>query len=1166
MSKQFAFIMFFFIVVNSAFASPPDLWKTAIRPDYAPIDAYVRQCGPSCGKTPEEVADKITATCASDIEKARAIFDWLAFNIGYDTTYRISSPEGAFKYRNSVCQGYAMLFCQMAEHVGLKADLIEGDAKNNLYYRPGSSRGQGGGHAWNIVSLDDRDIIIDPTWGAGYVDGGSFRRFFKSEWFDPHPAVAVFTHIPSSLTDELLEPLVSDALFDELPYIQPNLAYSGLDPCEIFSFFYEHPECDAPMCYYDFNQEVHRGLRLEKIPLASTLRSDTEYEFRYRPAGTSKLQISGSTERINEDGSISLFITGKSGSRISVGRANGGGIMLEYAVNNSPSTFSKRTVIPVAPPRAVRRPQPISVVLDFVRKGDSPTSGFFMSAIESAEEQWKKFERDDSFAKSFLHPDKALKKKYKFNPSWMPSTGFTIDQVVAYCNWKSAEEGLTPCYSLDENGAITCDLSASGYRVPTCDEWLYAATDGTGVIPENNEALAENAWFQWDSGGVVHTVGTRKPTANGIHDLFGNVPEICYDPESGTYVTTGGGAGDAYQDVKSMKKTPAGPDGILAGCIRVVRNAPTDADDLDKTGVDYLFGGNLDQDYAKALLWLTAAIDAGNVPAVNTLGYMYANGYGVAKDTEKALAYFRTAAEKSDINACYNVAYCLDNGIGTEPDKKEAFTWYGKAAEIGNPGAQYKLAEIYAKGETVGEDPVSAYNWMCKAAAAGNTDAMTELSGYYRNGYGTAKDEGKAFELFRKLAEKDSVFGMIQAADAYAAGKGTKQNWYSALRWYRDAEQKGSQYASAKIAECLYYGHGTKRDIDRAIETLTRLRDAGWTDSADLLARATAAQTWLASQPSIGKAMEDNMPDGADPAEYMKSFADMDAALKELSGKGLANPLLYNSLKPEDIQKKTVIPLQNAISGKPLAVYKKILLIITSADYSESSPQVKTVFHSDVLNSGNRAMNGERYRFDQTLFGYYDAIIPLRQDCVSKMLTTLAPLIGDGVQTDVLDLDVPLFSTIGQKNAAAPAYQTCLHDLWKAEIDKGLRPRLIWLGNATDKYQLSLNGLFPGDETQYAAKMNMFGTPFAMTGELSLGFRNGKLLVCMLSNAFMTGKAFRILLDESGVCQGTTTKAPTTVPDEKTHAAMRALKTGVTATIAKPGKVVMLYSVVRPKY
>lgn len=85
-----------------------------------------------------------------------------------------------------------------------------------------------------------------------------------------------------------------------------------------------------------------------------------------------------------------------------------------------------------------------------------------------------------------------------------------------------------------------------------------------------------------------------------------------------------------------------------------------------------------------------------------------------------------------------------------------------------------------------------------------------------------------------------------------------------------------------------------------------------------------------------------------------------------------------------------------------------------------------------------------------------------------------------------------------------------------------------------------------------------------MTGELSLGFRNGKLLACMLSYSFAPGKAFRVMLDESGVCQGTTTKAPTAVPDEKKLTDMRAMKSGALATIAKPGKVVMAYSVVRP--
>jgi TPR repeat protein len=1164
MSKLSSFILFFFIAAHSAFPLPPDLWKTAVRPDYAPIDAYVKQCGPSCGKTPEEVADKITATCSSDIEKARAIFDWLAYNIGYDTTYRIASPEEAFSCRRSVCEGYAMLFCQMAERVGLKATFVEGDAKNNMHYRPGYSLGQGGGHAWNIVSLADRDIIIDATWGAGYVSGGAFDRVFKPEWFDPHPAIAVFTHIPSNLNNELLEPTVSDALFRELPYVQPRLAYSGIDPCEIFTFFYEHPECNAVMCYAAFDQALSQGLRLEKIPLCDSLKPDTVYEFRYRPTGDARINISGSTETENADGSLSLFFKGAAGSRINVTQTKVSGILLEYSVTGDAGTFSKRPIIPAEPPRAVRRPEPIFVVMDFVKKGDTPTSGFFISTIESAEEQWKNFERDSSFAASFLHKDKALKKNYKFNPSWRPASGFTIDQVAAYCNWKSAEERLKPCYSLDGDGRIVCDFAASGYRAPTYDEWLYAATDGTGKFPETEETLAESAWFAWDSGSVAHVVGERKPNACGAHDLFGNVPEICYDQASDSYVTVGGDADDTYQDIESMPKTPTDPNGVLNGCIRVVKNAPTDADGLNRIGLAYLSGDDLDQDYAKALTWINAAIDAGNASAVNTLGFMYVNGYGVARDKEKAFSYFKQAAEKSDINACLNVALCLDGGIGTEQNKKEAVPWYEKAAEIGNALAQYDLAVIYAAGETVPENPEAAFRWMGKASEAGNADATAALAAYYQKGYGTPKDDGKALELFMRLARKDSVFGMTHAADAYAAGTGVKQNWETALFWYRSAAIKGDLYAGAKSAACLYYGTGTERDVAKSIETLKKLRDSGWTESNDLIDRASAASAWLSSLGDVGKTVEKNIPEGADPAEYVRVFADLDAALKELSGKGLATPLPYNALTPDEIQKKIVEPLKDALSKKAFPERAKLLLVIEPLDLSGSAALAQTGFRTDALSAKNRRMNGDTYRFDESLFGHYDILVPVRQDCVSKIVSAIAPLIGSGAQTDVLSLDVSLFATAGQKGAAVPAYQACLHDLWKAEIDKGLRPRLILLGNATDANQISLNAIFPGDEAPYAEKINLFGTPLTMTGELSLGFRGSKLLACMLSYPFAPGKAFRVMLDESGVCQGTTTKAPTTVPDGKKLEEMRALKAGAVATIAKPGKVVMVYSVVRP--
>jgi len=1158
------FLFFLFFIAAPVFSRPADVWKTAVRPDYAAVDSYVLKCGPDCGKTPEEVADKITAECTSDIEKARAVFDWLAYTVAYDTSYRISSPDEAFRQRRSVCQGYAMLFCRMAEHAGLKVELISGEAKNNMFYRPGTSLGQGGGHAWNIVRLVDRDIIVDPTWGAGYVHGGRFCRFFQPWWFDPHPAAAVFTHLPPDPSDELLEPPVSGDLFRELPYIQPDLAYSGLDPCEIYSFFSGHPECGAVLCYDDFDQAVSQGIRIEKMPLCSVLKSGTEYEFRYRPSGEIKVRISGSRETQNDDGSVSLYFQGKNGTRITVGWTKGNGILLSYTVSSAQFTFSKRTVIAAESPQAVRRPDPVSVVMDFVGRGSTPVSGFFMSSIESAEEQWKQFERDSGFSAAFFHKDKILRKKYRFNPSWMPAVGFTLDQVAAYCNWKSAAEGLKPCYALGENGEIVCDFSAGGYRVPRYDEWLYAATGGTDTFPETEDMLAECAWYSWDSGGIVHTEGERNPNVYGIHDLFGNVPEICFDAVSGTYVTAGGGAGDTYEDIKAARMTPAGPDGILNGCIRVVRNAPADAAGMAHIGAEYLNGGGLDQDYAKALTWINAAVAAGSISAVNSLGYMYANGYGVDQDTEKAVSYFKSAAEQGDVNGCFNTGFMLDKGIGQKQDKTGAVVWYRKAAELGSGNAQYILACAYADGESIPEDPGQAFYWMDKSAAGGNDDAVPALALYYKNGYGTEKNEGRALELFLRLARKGSVFGMNEAAACFAAGAGTKQNWSTALYWYRKAEKAGSADAGEKIAECLYYGRGTDRNIDAAVEKLKELHDSGQTDADELLARAVSVQAWLIPLADTGKLIQANIPAGADPFVYKKSFTEMDAVLKELTGKEPALPLLFNGMSADDIQKKTVAPLHNMREGTPFPVRSKLLLIIVPPDYTKSGELVQTVCRTDALASDDRRMNGERYRFDQPLSGQYDILIPIRYDSVSSMMSALMPCMDNSMQTDVLDLDVVLFSTAAQKNAPKPVYQSCLHDLWKEEIDRGLHPRLIWFGDTTGNCRQRLDGVFTGSEASYAGKIHMFGTPFAMSGELSLGFRSGRLLVCLLSKPFAADRAFRVYLDESGSCQGAVTKAPTCVPDIKLIPVLKSLKKGASATISCPDNVTAVFAVVHP--
>jgi sulfatase modifying factor 1 len=70
-------------------------------------------------------------------------------------------------------------------------------------------------------------------------------------------------------------------------------------------------------------------------------------------------------------------------------------------------------------------------------------------------------------------------------PSWEnhPVTHVSCEMAAAYCNWLSEREGLEKVY--DESSGWTPDITKSGYRLPTAEEWYKAAAwdptkDGVG--------------------------------------------------------------------------------------------------------------------------------------------------------------------------------------------------------------------------------------------------------------------------------------------------------------------------------------------------------------------------------------------------------------------------------------------------------------------------------------------------------------------------------------------------------------------------------------------------------------------------------------------------------------------------------------------------------------
>ena len=118
--------------------------------------------------------------------------------------------------------------------------------------------------------------------------------------------------------------------------------------------------------------------------------------------------------------------------------------------------------------------------------------------------------------------------------------------AVYFCNKLSAKCGLTPVYVVDGEtdagkwsyaphkgneitGTVSRNENGNGYRLPTVDEWMYAAKGGQEFGYSGSDNLGEVGWYNNNSGRKTHPVAQKVPNGYGLYDMSGNVEEWCCD-------------------------------------------------------------------------------------------------------------------------------------------------------------------------------------------------------------------------------------------------------------------------------------------------------------------------------------------------------------------------------------------------------------------------------------------------------------------------------------------------------------------------------------------------------------------------------------------------------------------------------------------------------------
>jgi len=202
--------------------------------DYKIVDEYVKSLGSLDSLNMGTISSIVTKKFAGNIDKTRAIFDWIAYNISFDCKAARNNgnekmtSDGVLKTRKANANGYAALFQDMCSVAKIRCLTVDGFVKSDIEQL--NEKPDEFNHTWVVVQLGqspDSWHYVDPAWGSGYVDEKvtKFTRSFNDNFFFADKMIFNYQHFPDntawllgagskSVNDFFSMPIVKDYAYD----------------------------------------------------------------------------------------------------------------------------------------------------------------------------------------------------------------------------------------------------------------------------------------------------------------------------------------------------------------------------------------------------------------------------------------------------------------------------------------------------------------------------------------------------------------------------------------------------------------------------------------------------------------------------------------------------------------------------------------------------------------------------------------------------------------------------------------------------------------------------------------------------------------------------------------------------------------------------------------